>query len=133
MSNRGATPIRNAAKDRKFPVKAPLEYRTSGVDTDGTHAVCETGTGSTLAMSSSGVLFEADRKLRAGLEVTLSIAWPASLSESVGLTLQVSGRIVRADRNFAALTMTSYEFRTRSLSAIPQANRVMASTAGQDG
>ena len=133
MSTRGATPIRSLAKDRKFPVKAALEYWISGVAKDGTHAVCQTGTGRTLAMSSRGVLFEADRKLRAGLEVTLSIAWPASLSKSVGLTLRVSGVIERADRKFAALTMTRYEFRTRSLSAIAQENRAMAVTAGQGG
>jgi hypothetical protein len=119
------------AKDRRYPVTAPLEYRTSGVAMDGTNAVCETGTGRTLTMSSSGVWFEADRALRAGLYVTLSIAWPASLSKLVGLTLRVSGRIVHADRKMAALTMTRYAFHTRSLSATAQENRAMAVAAGQ--
>jgi hypothetical protein len=67
-------------------------------------------------MSSAGVLFETDQTLRAGLDVDLSIAWPASLSKSVGLTLRVRGRVVRAERNRVAVTMTHYEFRTRSLS-----------------
>ena len=51
----------------------------------------------------------------------------------MGLTLRVSGVIERADRKFAALTMTGYEFPTRSLSAIAQENRAMAVTAGQGG
>jgi len=50
-----------------------------------------------------------------GAAADLSIAWPASLSKSVGLTLRVRGRIVRAEQNCIALTMTHYEFRTRSL------------------
>jgi hypothetical protein len=92
-------------------------------------AVGETGAGRTLAMSSSGVLFEADRPLRAGLDVTLSIAWPATLSESVGLTLRVSGRIVYAERKIAVLTMKHHEFYTRRLAAMPQQHYTMTSAA----
>jgi hypothetical protein len=89
-----------------------------------------------LVLSSGTVLFEADRPLPAGLNVTLSIAWPVSLSKSVGLTLRVSGHIIHARRKIAALAMTRYEFHTRSLSALPRFategdNRAMASAVGQ--
>jgi len=119
------------ARDRRYPVTAPLEYRTSGIAMDGTNALCETGRGRTLTMSRAGVWFEADRALRAGMYVTLSIVWPASLSEFVGLTRRVSGRIERSHRKIAALRMTSYAFHTRSLSARAQENRAMAVAAGQ--
>jgi len=43
--------------------------------------------GETMNISSSGVLFEADRTLRNGVDVDLSLASPATLSNPVGLTL----------------------------------------------
>ena len=101
---------------RRYPVNVPLEYKIYGVGEGGARQGCEVGSGRTLNMSSAGVLFETDQTLRAGLDVDLSIAWPASLSKSVGLTLRVRGRVVRAERNRVAVTMTHYEFRTRSLS-----------------
>ena len=102
-------------EDRRYPVIVPLEYRVYGIAENGTNEVRQTGLGRTLNMSSGGVVFEADRPLQEGLDADLSIAWPASLSKSVGLTLRVRGRIVRAEQNRIALTMTHYEFRTRSL------------------
>ncbi len=102
-------------EDRRYPVVVPLEYRVYGVAENGTNEVRQTGSGRTLNMSSGGVVFEADRPLQEGLDADLSIAWPASLSKSVGLTLRVRGRIVRVEENLIALTMTHYEFRTRSL------------------
>ena len=101
-------------------MKVPLEYRVYGIADNGTNEVRLTGSGRTVNMSSAGVIFEADRPLREGLDADLSIAWPASLSKSVGLTLRVRGRIVRADQNRIALTMTHYEFRTRSLQIVSE-------------
>jgi hypothetical protein len=68
-------------------------------------------------MSSTAVMFETNYPLREGMAADLSIVWPASLSESVGLTLQVRGIIVAADENRIEMTLTHYEFRTRSLTA----------------
>ncbi len=102
---------------RRYPVTIPLEYRVYGVADNGTNEVRQTGSGRTVNMSSAGVVFEADRPLREGMDADLSIAWPATLSKSVGLTLRVRGRIVRVEHNRIALTMTHYEFRTRSLPA----------------
>jgi hypothetical protein len=100
---------------RRYPVTIPLEYRVYEVANNGTNEVRHTGSGRTVNMSSAGLIFESDRPLREGMEADLSIAWPASLSKSVGLTLRVRGRIVRADQNRAALTLTHYEFRTRAI------------------
>jgi hypothetical protein len=118
---RGASPTGNGKRvferreGRRYPVMIPLEYRVYGAAGNGIGEVRHTGSGRTLNMSSAGVVFESDHPLREGMEADLSIAWPASLSKSVGLTLRVRGRIVRADQNRAALTLTHYEFRTRSL------------------
>ena len=117
-------------KSRSYTVSALLEYQIYGVAIDGTQAVRETGTGRTLVMSSGEVRFETDRALRAGLDAALSIMWPASLSQSVGLTLRVRGRIVDTDWKIATLTMTHYEFHTRSSSAAAPPNRAMG-TGGQ--
>lgn len=112
-------------------MKVPLEYRANRVTVDGSTAFCETGTGQTLVMSSGEVLFEADRALPAGLEVTLFIAWPATLSKTVGLTLRVSGRIVHADRHIVALSMSRHAFHTRVLPTTPEQTQALAASAGQ--
>jgi hypothetical protein len=93
-------------EDPMLPIFLPLEYRVRGND-----QVVQTGTGRTLQMSSSRVLFESDRKLGPGVEVDLSIAWPALSGESVALTLWLKGRIDRANKNMAELTTEQYEFR----------------------
>jgi hypothetical protein len=110
-------------EDRRYLVTLPLDYRTYEVGVSGIGEVRETGSGRTLNISSSGVLFEADRTLREGMDAALSIAWPATLSKSVGLTLRVKGRIVRADQNRAILKMEGYEFHTRSVPLVSEQHR----------
>jgi hypothetical protein len=97
---------------RRYPLSLPLQYRVYGLEK---HEVALTGSGRTVGISTGGVIFEADRALPAGREIDLSITWPASLSKSVGLTLRVMGRLVRADQNRMAMVIKRYEFRTRSL------------------
>ena len=100
------------AGDRKYPLILSLHYKIGGAD-----GAFQTGSGRTLEMSRSGVLFEADQAVTESLYADLCIDWPASLSPSVGLTLRVRGPIEIADRNRATLILTNYEFRTRSLPA----------------
>ena len=109
----GSEEWQDGPEDRMYPLVLPLEYRVYGVGVSDTDEVCQTGSGRTLKMSSGRVIFESDRTLRVGLDGELSIAWPASLSKSVGLTLQVKGRIVRTDQNRAEFATKRYEFRTR--------------------
>ena len=98
-----------------YPVMLSLKYRMSSVSTGGADEVCQTGSGRTVEMSSSGILFEADEELVESPFAELSIVWPASLSQSVGLTLRVRGRIASLNRNRAVLMIAHHEFVTRRL------------------
>jgi hypothetical protein len=95
-------------------VTLPLEYRVYAGGAGSSSQVSETGSGRTLSISSGEVLFESDRPLREGMDADLYLAWPASLSESVGLTLRIRGRVARADTSVTTLTITHYEFHVRS-------------------
>ncbi len=78
--------------------------------------VLESGSGRTLDLSSGGVLFEAGRPLPVGLQVEMSIAWPALLHNVAPMQLVVSGRVVRTDGARAAIQMVQHEFRTAGAS-----------------
>jgi hypothetical protein len=47
-----------------------------------------------------------------GLNVELSISWPVLLRNLAPMQLIVSGRVVRANQNCAAVVMSQHEFRT---------------------
>lgn len=67
------------------------------------------GTGKTINLSSSGVLFAPDRKIPAGLNIELSIEWPDGNSQP--RQLLVTGRVVRALDERAAVQITHHHFR----------------------
>ena len=85
--------------------------------------VLASGMGTTIDLSSGGILFQAGRSLPVGKQVELSIAWPAPIADFPPLQLVVSGVVVRSDGNRNAIRMTHHEFRTvaaaRSSSATP--------------
>lgn len=74
--------------------------------------VLEVGVGTTVDLSSGGVLFDAGRPLPVGLNVELSIAWPALLHDVAPMQLVVAGRIVRTHGSRTAIHMNQHEFRT---------------------
>jgi|SRR5579883_244498 len=74
--------------------------------------VLESGSGRTLDLSSSGLCFEAGRPLPVGLNVEISIAWPALLHNVAPMQLVVSGKIIRSEGMRAAVKMVQHEFRT---------------------
>jgi hypothetical protein len=74
--------------------------------------VLEAGTGRTMDLSSGGILFDAGRHLPAGLNVELSISWPALLHSVAPMQLAVSGRIVRAEGTHISVRIMHHEFRT---------------------
>lgn len=74
--------------------------------------VLDSGTGATIDISSGGILFDAGRQLPVGLNVELSISWPALLHNVAPMQLVVSGRIVRAQGSRMAIHMSQHEFRT---------------------
>jgi hypothetical protein len=72
----------------------------------------EDGTGKTLNISSSGVLFTTGHMLLPGRRMELSISWPVQLNNQCALKLVARGRVVRFERGRAAIEIQQYEFRT---------------------
>src|SRR5258708_15941816 len=110
---------------RRYPIRVNLKYRLLG----GNRAV-KTGTGQTVNLSSSGVLFESDDAVAPSMLVELAVPWPVRLNDKVGLTLCIVGRTVRVERNCTALEFLRHEFRTRALrpSALRQSPPASLST-----
>lgn len=71
------------------------------------------GSGQTLNMSSSGVLFTTSETLLPGRRMELAISWPAHLDNKCALKLVARGRVVRFQGNAAALEIMQHEFRTK--------------------
>ena len=95
---------------RRFDVNASVTYR---VQLTGTRCP-RAGKGRTVNLSSEGVLFQAeDLSLPAGTLLEVSIVWPVNLDERVGLTLFVTGSVVRQRGDYVAVKIQRAEFRTR--------------------
>lgn len=69
------------------------------------------GMGTTIDLSSGGILFQAETSLPIGYTVTLSIAWPAFIDGFPPVQLVASGVVVRADGNRNAIRVSRHEFR----------------------
>jgi hypothetical protein len=70
------------------------------------------GSGTTLNMSSGGVLFSTSTPLLAGKKIEMAISWPAQLDNRCALKLIARGRVVRYGEGRAAVEIQQYEFRT---------------------
>jgi hypothetical protein len=77
--------------------------------------------GKTLDISSGGVLFETQQRLRAGKRVEVSVNWPALLDGGCPLKFVAVGRVVRAEERRAAMHIEQHEFRTRRSKELPAA------------
>lgn len=71
------------------------------------------GTGKTLRMSSSNVVFTAEHQIGAGTNLEIAIAWPAALDDRVLLQLVVTGEVVRREGSVLTAAIRKYRFRTR--------------------
>jgi hypothetical protein len=74
----------------------------------------ETGTGKTINLSSTGVLFTTEQMLLPGRRIEVSISWPAQLNNKCALRLVARGRVVRFDNGKAAIEIQQYEFKTQA-------------------
>jgi len=88
------------------------------------------GTGKTVNMSSSGVLFTTGEMLLPGRRLELSISWPAHLDNRCALKLMAQGRVVRFEGNAAALEIVKHEFRTKSAKADNRSQSPAATGSG---
>jgi len=94
--------------DRRYDITLELRWKLIR-----RRRVLDTGTGTTLDLSSGGILFESERQLPAGGSIELSISWPVLLHNVAPLQLVVIGRVVRASGRRAAIRMMQHEFRTQ--------------------
>ena len=91
----------------RFPIEREVRFRLLGKRTG-----YEEGVGTTVNISSNGVLFTTDKTLSPGVRIEVSISWPAQLDNRCQLKLVAKGRIARQEHGRAAVEIQQYEFRT---------------------
>ena len=91
----------------RFPIERELRFKMLSKRLGD-----EAGSGTTLNMSSGGVLFNSDKALIPGKRVEMAISWPAQLDEKCALKLVARGRIVRSEGGRTAVEIQQYEFKT---------------------
>lgn len=96
----------------RFPIERDLRYRVLSKRSSES-----AGTGRTINMSSSGLLFTTDQLLLPGRRLEVSVSWPAQLDNRCALKLVARGRVVRCEPGMAALEIHQYEFRTAGVAA----------------
>ena len=74
--------------------------------------IVATGSGTTIDLSRTGVLFVSERPLSVRTKVELSISWPATSDNSGPLELVVTGQVVRIVGNRTAIRKTQHSFRS---------------------
>ncbi len=102
-----ATP-ENRRRSQRFPITEEIRFRL--LDRRQRE---ENGTGTTLNMSRSGVLFTTDRELEAGKLLVVSVNWPVALNGTCPLQLVGMGHVVRSGAGKAAVEIQRYQFKTR--------------------
>ena len=114
MSNRRVQRVQSGTDRRvsnRLPIEREVRYKVLGKQT-----VRHTGSGKTLNMSSSGVLFTTESGLPEGARVEIAVSWPAQLDDATALKLVAIGVLVRSNESQAAISIQRYEFKTRGLS-----------------
>ena len=92
---------------RRYPIVLEVEYKVLK-----RHQVVERGSGFTLNISSTGVLFEANDTLRSTGAVELTLHWPFLLDGVCPLRLVTKGSVIRnhGHSKRIAVSINHYEF-----------------------
>jgi hypothetical protein len=96
---------------KRYSIERQLNYRVRGVRPP------ITGHGTTVNMSSNGVLFRSEQPLVLGKPVIVEIAWPVLLNDTRPLKLVARGHIVWTELELAAMNIEGWEFRTLGATA----------------
>ncbi len=112
-SGRGVKDSSDRRASDRFPIEREVRYKVLSK-----RSADEAGSGKTVNMSSSGVLFTAQHFLIPGKRVEVSISWPAQLNNTTNLKLVARGRVVRCEDGQAALEIQQYEFRTQGSTSV---------------
>lgn len=83
----------------------------------------QSGVGTLIDISSSGVCFTTQHALQLGMAVELAINWPVLLCDSCPMKLMIQGHVIRSCEEAAVLEIDSYEFRTQGSRGLQQSMR----------
>ncbi|HWQ56587.1 MAG TPA: hypothetical protein VN442_23065 [Bryobacteraceae bacterium] len=92
----------------RFPIAEEIRFRV--LDRRGEP---HEGTGLTVDMSRSGVLFTTSSVLAPGRLLEVSVNWPVALDGTCPLKFVAVGHVVRTGRGLAAVKIEKYQFKTR--------------------
>ena len=98
----------------RFPIAREVRYRVLNK-----RANEDSGEGSTVNMSSSGLLFTAREMLLPGRRVEVAVNWPAQLNSKCALKFVARGRVVRYADGKVAIEIQQHEFKTQSIAPKP--------------
>jgi hypothetical protein len=86
------------------------------------------GTGRTVSLSSREIVFQSSLELRPGSELDVTVAWPVSLQNGVGLQLAARAYVHQVAEGNVTASIRSYQFRTRSAASRFTAGTALAET-----
>src|SRR5215831_4464518 len=92
----------------QFPLVLPLKYKVISPK-----AKAISGTGSTVLLSSTDIVFNADQPLGSGVQCEISIAWPVLLQGRIRLQLVLQTLITRSEGQVVMGRVSKYEFQTQ--------------------
>jgi hypothetical protein len=100
-----------SSSDRWYPLEAKLNYCiVRGREV-------REGRGTTLAMSSRGVVFKSKDTIPTGLNIEAWLDWPVRLDNAIALSLYINGKTLRSEGGHTTIRVLGYRFRTSTLTA----------------
>jgi PilZ domain len=101
-----------ANHDRRRRVRFPLDTELRYQVFQRTHGGPSRGTGQVQDISSKGLAFRTDEPLEQGVQLKVSMAWPARLDNQCMLRLVFEGTVLRTHGSLVVVTIERPEFRT---------------------
>jgi hypothetical protein len=94
------------SSDRWYPLEAELNYSI-------VHGrKVRRGRGTTLAISSSGVVFKAEDTIPTGLNIEVWLDWPVGLDKAIARSLYIHGKTLRSEDGQTNIRIVGYQFCT---------------------
>jgi PilZ domain-containing protein len=94
---------------RRYPIELDVQYKWNRAG-----RAEQAGSGTTVNISSGGVLFRCAESVPEDSRIEMALSWPFSL-EGCALKLILRGRVVRSSSQVTAVRVLQYEFRTAGL------------------
>jgi hypothetical protein len=101
-------------QNRRYDIHLALHYRVSPKGSS-----ASAGTGTTREISTNGLSFRCRRPLPLGSHIEIVVDWPARYGDVYPIDLLLTGFVVRAEGNKAAVRITSRRFRVVQEPATP--------------